>query len=216
MIDILEPILKSPKFPQYLKQLQEIAAEENRKRMKFYKEVTEQEKAEFIEGEIICHSPVRIEHNVTGKLLLKLIDTFVFVKKLGFVGYEKILVKLTRNDYEPDICFFRNEKSQKFKPKQMFFPAPDFIVEILSESTEKRDRGIKFEDYALHEVGEYWIIDSEKKIVEQYLLNDLKYELNLKSGSGTIKSIEIDGFEIPIKAIFDENENLLALQNLLK
>ena len=41
----------------------------------------------------------------------------------------------------------------------MLFPAPDFAVEVLSPSTQKNNRGIKFDDYALHNVSEYWIID---------------------------------------------------------
>lgn len=86
----------------------------------------------------------------------------------------------------------------------MFFPVPDFIVEVLSDSTKNIDRGIKFEDYAIHGVGEYWIVDSENEFVEQYILYDNKYELFLKSNSGDIKSFEIQDFEIPIKSIFDD------------
>jgi Uma2 family endonuclease len=68
----------------------------------------------------------------------------------------------------------------------------------------------------VHGVPEYWIVNPKTEAVEQYILKDLKYELNLKSGSGMIKSYIIEGFEIPIQSIFDENENLIALQNLLK
>jgi hypothetical protein len=38
----------------------------------------------------------------------------------------------------------------------------------------------------------------------------------LKSSNGVIKSQVIEGFEIPIKAIFDEELNLEILENLLK
>ncbi|MEY4539280.1 MAG: hypothetical protein RLZZ306_1037, partial [Bacteroidota bacterium] len=31
------------------------------------------------------------------------------IHQLGFVGIEKIMITLTRNDYEPDICFFKKE-----------------------------------------------------------------------------------------------------------
>jgi len=40
------------------------------------------------------------------------------------------------------------------------------------------------------------------------------YELLLKSNSGSLKSAVITGFEIPIRAIFDEKENLKALRKL--
>jgi len=41
---------------------------------------------------------------------------------------------------------------------------------VLSPSTEKRDRGIKFRDYELHGVGEYWIVDTVAESVKLYLL----------------------------------------------
>ena len=216
METILKQILKSPLLNEYSNIIKKKVAEEQEKRKQFYNEITEQEKAEFIEGEIICHSPVRIEHNIVGKLLLKLLDTYVTMKKLGFVGYEKILIRLTRNDYEPDICFFNKTKSEQFTKNQMFFPAPDFIAEIISDSTEKRDRGIKFKDYALHGVKEYWIIDPEKKAIEQYILHEHKFEYFFTHLAENIRSFEIEGLEIPVKAIFDEEENIKALVKILQ
>jgi Uma2 family endonuclease len=68
------------------------------------------------------------------------------------------------------VCFFDNAKASTFQPEQMIHPAPDFVVEILSTSTEARDRGIKFEDYAAHGVREYWLVDPEGETLEQYLL----------------------------------------------
>lgn len=84
----------------------------------------------------------------------------------GLCWPEQLLVCLTRNDYEPGICFFGKEKARSFKPNQTKFPASDFVVEILSQSTEAVDRGVKFEDYALNQVGEYWIADPEWSFCE--------------------------------------------------
>ncbi len=204
METVLEQILKSPRLYEYSAVIQQTIETEQQKRQRFYDEITEQQKAEFINGEIICHSPVRNQHAVASENLFALIKNHVRIKKLGKVRFEKALIKLTRNDYEPDICFFKKEKSDKFTKKTMFFPVPDFIVEVLSDSTKNVDRGIKFEDYAIHGVGEYWIVDSENEFVEQYILYDNKYELFLKSNSGDIKSFEIQDFEIPIKSIFDD------------
>jgi len=107
--------------------------------------------------------------------------------------------------------------ADKFEAGQMRFPAPDLIVEILSPSTEARDRGVKFTDYAAHGVREYWIIDPVAQVLEQYLLLETgEYDLALKSDSGSVKSTAIPGFEIPIRAVFDANENIAALEKLLK
>lgn len=64
-------------------------------------------------------------------------------------------------------------------------------------------------------VAEYWIIGPEEKFIEQYLLRDGAFVLNFKSRDGMIASVVIANFEIPVRAIFDEQENLAALQRLL-
>ena len=212
---LLENIVKSPKLRIYSQEIDNILIEEQKRRKEFYETMKEGEKVEFINGEVIFNSPVKLEHSQCQKLLLILIDNYVRVNNLGFVGNEKIMISLTRNDYEPDICFFEKIKSDSFHSKQMQFPAPDFIVEVISPSTEHNDRVIKFEDYAAHGIHEYWIIDPEGKTIEQYLLKNDKYELSLKSDNGSIKSRAVSGFEIPIESVFNEKENLKTLKNII-
>ncbi len=222
MESFLEEIVRSPRLTLYQRYIDAVLSEEQKKREQFYEEIREDQKAEFINGEVIVHSPVKIEHNIAGKLFLELLDMYVRIRGLGFVGYEKMLISLTRNDYEPDICFWKKEKSSAFTPGQMRFPAPDFIAEILSPRAEKIDRSIKYDDYAAHGVGEYWIMDPVGETIEKYVLKSrggspayLYYELSLKVRTGEINSDAIDGFKIPVRAVFDENENLAALRKIL-
>jgi len=210
-----ETILEMPNAALLVDKVKSRLADEQKKRRHFYEIVEENKKMEFINGEIIFHSPVRLQHNDATFLLGMLIKTFVNKNKLGFVGIEKIMVSLTRNDYEPDICFFDKEKAKHFKRKQAQFPAPDFVVEVLSDSTEKNDRETKFQDYAAHGVQEYWIVDADKQIIEQYFLQNEQYELLLKAKDGAIESVVLLDFVIPIRAIFDEAENLKALAKLI-
>lgn len=190
--------------------------QEQAERRRFYEMVDENRKMEFINGKIVFQSPVKKRHNTATGKLYKLLDTFADLFELGFTGIEKIMVSLTRNDYEPDICFWSAKRAKDFHDDQMQFPAPDFVAEVVSKSTEKVDRNIKFEDYAKHGVAEYWIISPKSKSVEQYKLVRGQYELIFKASEGTIKSFMVKGFEIPIAAIFDEKANLKALRDLLK
>lgn len=96
----------------------------------------------------------------------------------------------------------------------MKFPAPNWLVEVLSESTKANDRGVKFKDYEAHGIFEYWIIDPEKEVVEQYLLQVGAYKLLLKTGQGTISSQVLSGFDIPVRAIFDRAINLDNLRQI--
>ncbi|HTW95638.1 MAG TPA: Uma2 family endonuclease [Tepidisphaeraceae bacterium] len=212
---LIEQMVRSPRLPQYVRELEDILDAERRKRRKFFDEIREDQKAEFINGEVIMHSPVGLKHNAVAIRLLRLISSYVEQNSLGVVGNEKLLVSLTRNDYEPDICYFAPDKAKKFKPDQNKFPAPDLIVEVLSKSTERFDRSIKFDDYAAHGVSEYWIVDPRKKTIEQYLLSGGRYELALKIEDGVIQSRAIKGFEIAARAVFDARENLKALAAIM-
>jgi Uma2 family endonuclease len=204
MNTILEPILKAVNPKALIDELNQIWEAEQQKRHAFWADIDENVKAEFIEGEIIYHSPVYRRHWKVSTNLLGALIPYTKKNDLGEIGAEKVMVRCTRNDYEPDICFWTKEVSETFTSKQSAFPPPVFIVEILSDSTEKRDRGIKFIDYAKHGVTEYWIIDTDTKTIEQYILNTdkMEYDLNLKVREGKLKSVAIKDFEIDVQSVF--------------
>jgi len=208
-------MVHSPRLPQYLRELKEILVAERPKRRQFLDALREDQKAEFINGEVIVHSPVASEHEMASFNLAQLMNLYVQKHDLGRVTHEKALISLTRNDYEPDICFFDSTKAGLIKPRQMKFPAPDMIVEVLSPSTERIDRTTKFEDYADHGVGEYWIVDPAKRTIEQYLLTGDQYELEFKGRTGRIKCKVIDGLDLPVRAVFDSKENLKAIAQIV-
>lgn len=211
----VQQLLGSPRLPEAMRRLQAAMRAEARKRRYFYEVVTEHQKAEFINGEIVVHTPVKYQHNQASFRLASLMNAYVQRHSLGAVGHEKLLVTLTRNDYEPDICFFGVEKASGFTPDQTRFPAPDMVVEVTSESTEAIDRGVKFEDYAAHGVSEYWLVDPTAETIEQYILAESGYELAVKVRTGSIASTVVNGFEIPVRAVFDDKEHLAALQAIL-
>lgn len=70
----------------------------------------------------------------------------------------------------PDVsinCQIRSRKGNSF------LNAPQFVLEVLSPSTEKYDRTEKKEIYREEEIPEYWIIDIRNRTIEIY---DLDYE----------------------------------------
>lgn len=201
--DILEQLVQSPHLVKIIEAAQSVLEREKTERQKFYDLTHENYKAEFINGEIVFHFPARLRHLVVSTKLTRLLDTYVNERDLGLVGVEKLMIRLTRNDYEPDICFFRKEKTENFTADQALFPAPDFIIEILSDSTEKIDRGIKFIDYAAHGVTEYWIVDPGKKTIEKYLLQQGEYLLDVKLASeGRLSSNTVGGFFVELNDLF--------------
>ena len=215
MLTLLEQLLDDTELPKMVSILNAKLDDEHRRREQFYEDLRADQKAEFINGEVVRHSPAKAKHLKARENLERLLGTFVAVRQVGEVHSEKALCSFTRNDYEPDICFFSETKAASITAETVKFPVPDFAVEVLSDSTERKDRGVKFRDYAAHAVREYWIIDADDELVEQYLLKGTAYELRLKSGSGEIESAVVSGFRIPIRAIFDGEENLRVLRQIL-
>ncbi|MCU0340342.1 MAG: Uma2 family endonuclease [Spirosomaceae bacterium] len=220
MTALAERILKRPDAVQLLKKVQQTLDDEARRRRDFREWIDEQMKAEFINGEIVVHSPVKKKHWEASSFLSTLLSVHTTLKRLGRVGVEKVMISLTRNDYEPDIVFFSSEKSALFTKDQMFFPAPDFVVEILSKKTAAKDRGIKKQDYALHGIKEYWIIDPERQRIEQYLLlsdkDSVYFEPYVYTIDDDISSRAVEGFVVPVRAIFEAEANAQALADLTR
>ncbi len=208
-------ILSSPFLPDIFRQIQEQLEKERKKREEFLSNIDEDSSAEFINGEIVYHSPVSWRHSQASGLLYRLLSFFVDKYDLGEVHHERVMLHFPRNNYEPDIAFWTKEKAKNFKPGQLLFPPPDFVVEIISPSTEENDRGVKFIDYAFNEVGEYWIIDPEAETIEQYLNKGREFYLAKKFITGDfIRSFVIKGFKIPVSAVFYKEENLRILKML--
>jgi Uma2 family endonuclease len=204
MSTLAEELKKQLDLPQILKEINDYWHEEERKRAEFFNLVHENQKAEFINGEIILHSPVKNRHWMAVTKIGARLSIYSDENKLGVVGVEKVLVHCTRNDYEPDVVFFGQEKAKDFKSDQMLHPAPDLVVEVLSESTKENDYGIKFTDYAHHGVAEYWIVDPVNQSVEQYFLKEGAFLLHQKlTESGKIKSKVVVGFEMDVQAMFN-------------
>ncbi len=200
---VFDEILQSPNLREIIDELEIAWADEQKRRHEFWADIDENIKAEFIMGEIIYHSPIYGRHWMASSNLTRRLLPFIYEQDLGKVAYEKVMVRLTRNDYEPDICFWKKERTLDFGKKQSAFPPPDFIIEILSDSTKERDYGIKMTDYALHGVQEYWIVDTDAQTVEQYLLENHTYKLTQKLKDGILYSEAIVGFGMKVKEIFE-------------
>lgn len=93
-----------------------------------------------------------------------------------------------------------------------FVNAPQFVMEVLSDSTEKYDRTAKKEIYRKEEINEYWIVDWQKRQIEIYTLD---YDENQEPQYHLFKTItrenkeELEIVHFPnIKINFDELFNL--------
>lgn len=73
----------------------------------------------------------------------------------------------------PDIAGWRRQRMSTVPAAAFFEIAPDWVCEVLSGSTEKRDRTIKMKAYATHGISYFWLIDPRQQMLEAYeLVND--------------------------------------------
>ena len=133
-------------------------------------------KEELINGQVVLMSPqTSISH-------VKIIDNIstifnIFLKGKTCQSFpDGVAVFLTEKDYfVPDFMVVCDPDKVKYNG---VYGAPDLVVEVLSPSTMKNDKGYKKDVYEQCGVLEYWLVDVNNKSVEQYLLQDGKFVLN--------------------------------------
>jgi Uma2 family endonuclease len=82
---------------------------------------------------------------------------------------------------------------------------PDLIIEIMSPSSIKNDRLLKFNKYEKAAVKEYWIVEPEGKLVSVFKLGENKRygRPEVYADEDIIKVEMFPGLEIDLKPVFE-------------
>ncbi len=86
--------------------------------------------------------------------------------------------------------------------------APDWIIEILSPYTSRKDMVVKHALYEKHGVREYWVVDGGNKYVHVYLLGEeRKYPKvpEIYVDDTRVYSTVIKGLSVDLSAVFKES-----------
>jgi len=81
--------------------------------------------------------------------------------------------------------------------------APDMVVEILSPSTSRYDRTLKFKTYLKSGVREYWVIDPDSKTLAVHLQKDDAYVTHPYTDEDTVPVHVLDGCIINLSEVFE-------------
>jgi Uma2 family endonuclease len=84
--------------------------------------------------------------------------------------------------------------------------APDLVIEILSPSTARYDRMVKFRKYREAGVREYWIADPEEKILNTYILKNGEYAAAVYGETESVPVTVLPGCTIDLAAVFESPE----------
>jgi Uma2 family endonuclease len=157
---------------------------------------------EIIDGELyVTPSPVNYHQKILFNLTLAF-GKFLENHPLGELRFAPLDVILSEHDVlEPDLLFVLNEHQDFLR--DWVRGAPDLVVEILSPSTEARDRGIKLKAYARYGVGEYWIVDPNAQVIEVYRLTAEGFHVASRRARGkTVETPLLPGFSLPVDGVF--------------
>ena len=127
---------------------------------------------ELIDGKFIAMSPrPSINHNYVSFNIARIFADYLKGKKCTPFADGVDLYLTERDRFIPDMMVVCDP--DKIKADGVY-GAPDLVVEVLSPSTARYDRGRKMEVYGKCGVREYWLVSPGDRTVEQYLLQDGK------------------------------------------
>ena len=141
----------------------------------------EEERIELIEGiPVMMATPKRIHQQVSGAIFYQ-IYTFLQGKRCEVYAAPFAVRPFEAGEdrpedvdtlLEPDITVVCDpDKLDDIGCKG----APDLVMEILSPSTAKHDRNIKYLLYQKAGVREYWLVDPDMRTVQVHLLEEGQY-----------------------------------------
>ena len=159
---------------------------------------------EIIEGVLYVANAPSYEHQYTVGEIAFSLRSFVKERQVGVIIEAPFEVHLAENTkpVQPDVLFIRTE-NQPSLGTQFFDGAPDLTVEVISPSSIRLDRTVKFDAYERAGVAEYWIVDPKARLVEVYTLARGEYALlGQYTGDEMITSNVLVGLQIKVSGLF--------------
>ena len=157
---------------------------------------------EIVDGElIVTPSPKFMHQEISGRIFAAFIR-YLEVHPIGTIAYAPLDVILSDYDVlEPDLLFILNEHRSIIQ--DWVRGAPDLVIEVLSPTTARQDRGPKLKAYARFGVPEYWIVDLEQRTIEVYRRTEQGFGRALTlHEQETLTSPLLPGFALSPRDIF--------------
>lgn len=157
---------------------------------------------EIVDGELfVAPSPLSRHQLIVGNIASAFF-LYLHDHPLGDLLVAPLDVILSDYDVlEPDLMFILNEHRGIIQ--DWVRGAPDLVIEVVSPTTARQDRGPKLKAYARFGVPEYWIVDPEERVIEVYRLTEQGYRpAQTLAGQETLASPLLPGFALKVVDIF--------------
>ena len=174
---------------------------------KDYKRIPDDIHCELIDGVFYMMASAKPDHqSIQFELARQLGNQLLGKKCKAFTDLDvRIFHQVDESDttvIRPDIIVVCDES--KYRGKVNCEGPPDFIIEIMSDSSQKRDLEEKKAEYEKAGVKEYWIV--AQGIIHKFLLVNnayTEYTLDLRQ-SPIVESSTLDGLSLNFQPIVDE------------
>ena len=134
-----------------------------------YYGLPEERRVELIDGVIYDMAAPSPRHQLISTEIWDQLKSYIRGKGGSCIPFVAPLdVQLDMDDrtmVQPDVLIVCNRSKLI---RRCLYGAPDFIVEILSDSTKRKDMFVKLSKYRAAGVREYWIVDPDKRKVVVY------------------------------------------------
>ena len=167
------------------------------------------EMVELIRGKIfkMTPAPSASHQRVSRELLVQIADCLKGKKCEVFTAPLDVILPVEGKSFEasdrvvqPDICVICDASKIK---EQGCFGAPDWIIEILSPHTAKKDLQDKFSLYEESGVKEYWIVEPRNQTVEVFVLVKNNYQrVQTYVHEDVVSSSTLKGLKVSLGQVF--------------
>ena len=126
--------------------------------------LSEDDRVELIEGEIVVMSPVGSRHaacvDILAELLIRAVDQRTAVRVQSPIGLDG------STEPQPDVCVLLRREDAYSES----LPQPDDVLLVIevSDTSLDFDRRVKAQLYARHGIRQFWLIDLGSRTVEAY------------------------------------------------
>lgn len=160
---------------------------------------------ELLDGEHLVTPSPRTRHQRVLVHLVTALERHCGEHGLGRVYPGPVDLVFSPNDVlVPDLVFVSSARLATVTETRIT-AAPEIVVEILSPSTARRDRGAKRRLYEKFGVREYWLIDIDARILERVVFGDTAggHAIRLEPGD-RLETDLLPGVVLPVGLLFRE------------
>ncbi len=168
-------------------------------------EEQQEEKHEYINGTIYAMAGATENHVSITTNCTTIIWSHLRGRKCKiFPSDMRVNIAAKKIYYYPDLLVTCDDRDRLTKNYKSY---PCLIIEVLSNSTEAKDRGVKFANYqTIESLQEYVLINQQEQRIEVFRRSDRKFWILQTYTAGEDVELKTINLTIPISSIYEDIE----------